>query len=173
MPVLNLSSGLTATPGKNNTSYNVISTEGEKMSTVALDPQVSDALGALAGRTIDHVFFVACGGSLSIMHPAKFMLDQASASLPSDVLNAAEFIARAPRRLRIPRHPFGPVVLWPRRAFFFPLDCNDCPSFSDHHNNSYSNVVDASMRLSRWDRACVGPRALFPGDGAFPIHDRF
>ena len=69
------------------------------MSTVALDPQVSDALGALAGRTIDHVFFVACGGSLSIMHPAKFMLDQASASLPSDVLNAAEFIARAPRRL--------------------------------------------------------------------------
>lgn len=64
-----------------------------------LNSEVADALAACAGRKIDHVFFVACGGSLSIMHPAKFMLDQASASLPSDVLNAAEFVARAPKRL--------------------------------------------------------------------------
>lgn len=62
-------------------------------------PDVADALKALAGRDTDHVFFVACGGSLSIMHPAKFMLDQTSASLPSDVYNAAEFTHRAPRRL--------------------------------------------------------------------------
>ncbi|MFC0200541.1 SIS domain-containing protein [Paracoccus rhizosphaerae] len=67
--------------------------------TIPLDQGVARALGAIEHQTIDHVFFVACGGSLSIMHPAKFMLDQASASLASDVYNAAEFISRGPRRL--------------------------------------------------------------------------
>jgi fructoselysine 6-phosphate deglycase len=62
-------------------------------------PDVAAALTALEGRATDHVFFVACGGSLSIMYPAKFMLDQTSASLPSDLYNAAEFTHRAPRRL--------------------------------------------------------------------------
>lgn len=65
----------------------------------ALDPGVDNALSALTSRKVDHVFFVACGGSLSIMHPAKFMLDQYSAALPSDVYNAAEFTHRAPKRL--------------------------------------------------------------------------
>ena len=60
---------------------------------------VADALAALDGRKVDHVFFVACGGSLSIMYPAKFMLDQYSATLPSDVYNAAEFTTRKPLRL--------------------------------------------------------------------------
>lgn len=69
------------------------------MPPITLDTGVSMALAAIAGHKPNHIFFVACGGSLSIMHPAKFMLDQASASLPSDVYNAAEFIARAPRRL--------------------------------------------------------------------------
>ena len=61
-------------------------------------PAVSAALSAIDAAALRHVFFVACGGSLSIMHPAKFMLDQHSA-LPSDVYNAAEFVARAPKRL--------------------------------------------------------------------------
>jgi fructoselysine 6-phosphate deglycase len=65
---------------------------------ILLDPGVEAALDALDGRVVDHVFFVACGGSLSIMHPAKFLLDQHSA-LPSDVYNAAEFTHRVPRRL--------------------------------------------------------------------------
>lgn len=69
------------------------------MSTVALDSGVAQALGRIENRKIDHVFFVACGGSLSIMYPAKFMLDQYSSALASDVYNAAEFTARAPRRL--------------------------------------------------------------------------
>lgn len=63
----------------------------------AFDPGVVAALSALE-RSPRHVFFVACGGSLSIMHPAKFLLDQ-HADLPSDVYNAAEFSARAPRTL--------------------------------------------------------------------------
>ena len=64
-----------------------------------LDSDVAEALAALDQRTVDHVFFVACGGSLSIMYPAKFMLDQYSAVLPSDVYNSAEFTHRAPRTL--------------------------------------------------------------------------
>lgn len=61
-------------------------------------PAVSAALSAIDIPALRHVFFVACGGSLSIMHPAKFMLDQ-HAAIPSDVYNAAEFVARAPKRL--------------------------------------------------------------------------
>ena len=61
-------------------------------------PAVSAALSSIDASALRHVFFVACGGSLSIMHPAKFMLDQHGA-LPSDVYNAAEFVARAPKRL--------------------------------------------------------------------------
>lgn len=61
--------------------------------------EVASALEALETRKTDHVFFVGCGGSLSIMYPAKFMLDQASPSLPSDIYNAAEFTHRAPKRL--------------------------------------------------------------------------
>ncbi|MBN9055689.1 MAG: SIS domain-containing protein, partial [Rhizobiales bacterium] len=64
----------------------------------AFDAGVVAALSALDAKSVKHVFFVACGGSLSIMHPAKFLLDQHS-PLPSDVYNAAEFVARAPRTL--------------------------------------------------------------------------
>lgn len=62
------------------------------------DAGVAAALSTLDMKSVEHVFFVACGGSLSIMYPAKFLLDQHSA-LPSDVYNAAEFVARAPRSL--------------------------------------------------------------------------
>lgn len=61
-------------------------------------PDVVRALGAVDADRLRHVFFVACGGSLSIMYPAKFMFDQ-HVTLASDVYNAAEFIARAPRLL--------------------------------------------------------------------------
>ena len=63
------------------------------------DAGVVVALSALDTASIKHVFFIACGGSLSIMYPAKFLLDEHS-PLPSDVCNAAEFVARAPRRRR-------------------------------------------------------------------------
>lgn len=64
-----------------------------------LDDGVANALAALDRRSLDHVFFVACGGSLSIMYPAKFMLDQYSAALTSDLYNSEEFCRRAPRTL--------------------------------------------------------------------------
>jgi len=64
-----------------------------------LNTDVRTALDQIARRRIDHVFFVACGGSLSVMYPAKFLLDQHSASLPSDCLNSDEFVCRDPRTL--------------------------------------------------------------------------
>ena len=67
--------------------------------TLALDDGVANVLCALDRRSVEHVFFVACGGSLSIMYPAKFMLDQYSAALTSDVYNSEEFCLRAPRAL--------------------------------------------------------------------------
>lgn len=66
--------------------------------TLSLHPDVTAALADIDTTALRHVFFVACGGSLSIMHPAKFLLDQHS-PLPSDVFNAAEFVARAPKSL--------------------------------------------------------------------------
>jgi fructoselysine 6-phosphate deglycase len=57
------------------------------------------ALAALSGHTIDHLFLVACGGSLSIMMPGKYFLDRHSRRLSSDIFNADEFVSRSPARL--------------------------------------------------------------------------
>jgi len=62
-------------------------------------PDVEAALELMRGRRIRHVFLVACGGSLSIMHPGKYFLDRFSAALTSDLYNADEFVARDPRIL--------------------------------------------------------------------------
>ncbi|RDE08867.1 SIS domain-containing protein [Pelagibacterium lacus] len=64
-----------------------------------LNPDISQALSAIAGREFGNVFLVACGGSLSIMHPGKYFLDRHSKVLNSDVYNADEFIARSPQKL--------------------------------------------------------------------------
>jgi fructoselysine 6-phosphate deglycase len=50
----------------------------------AFDAGVVAALSALDAKSVKHVFFVACGGSLSIMHPAKFLLEHPY-PLPSGV----------------------------------------------------------------------------------------
>ena len=64
-----------------------------------LNADVKKALDTLSGKTINHVFLVACGGSLSVMYPAKYLLDRHSAALPSDCYNAEEFVQRNPRTL--------------------------------------------------------------------------
>lgn len=69
------------------------------MSGSTLDADVRDALDAIAGRDIEQVYLVACGGSLAIMHPGKFVLDRHAPMLAADVLNADEFVRRAPARL--------------------------------------------------------------------------
>jgi fructoselysine 6-phosphate deglycase len=64
-----------------------------------LKADIKAALEALAGKTINHIFFVACGGSLAVMHPAKYLLDRQSAALTSDCYNSDEFVHRNPRTL--------------------------------------------------------------------------
>lgn len=57
------------------------------------------ALSALESRPLSQVFLVACGGSLSIMFPGKYLMDRLAPDLPCDALNADEFICRSPARL--------------------------------------------------------------------------
>ena len=64
-----------------------------------LNADVSEALRAIEGRRIDNVFLVACGGSLSIMHPGKYFLDRHAKALNSDMYNGDEFVARNPLKL--------------------------------------------------------------------------
>jgi fructoselysine 6-phosphate deglycase len=53
----------------------------------------------LKERTINHVYFVACGGSSAIMYPNKYILDREAKNLTSDVYSSNEFIHRNPRKL--------------------------------------------------------------------------
>ncbi len=66
---------------------------------IELNSDVQAALDGLALKTIKHVFFIACGGSLAVMHPAKYLLDRHSAALTSDCYNSDEFVHRDPRTL--------------------------------------------------------------------------
>jgi fructoselysine 6-phosphate deglycase len=68
-------------------------------SQVVVDPQVKNVLDALKGRTINHVYFVACGGSSAIMYPNKYIMDREAINIPSDVYSSNEFIHRNPRKL--------------------------------------------------------------------------
>ncbi|MGG1677894.1 SIS domain-containing protein [Neobacillus sp. NRS-1170] len=68
-------------------------------SQVVVDPQVQTVLDALKGRTIDHVIFVACGGSSAIMYPNKYIMDREALNVSSDVYSSNEFIHRNPRKL--------------------------------------------------------------------------
>jgi fructoselysine 6-phosphate deglycase len=65
----------------------------------ALNADIEAALAFLAAEPFSHVFLVACGGSLSIMHPGKYLLDRHSRTLNCDVYNSDEFVCRDPRKL--------------------------------------------------------------------------
>jgi len=68
-------------------------------SQVVVDQQVQKVLDALKERTINHVYFVACGGSSAIMYPNKYILDREAKQLTSDIYSSNEFIHRNPRKL--------------------------------------------------------------------------
>lgn len=61
--------------------------------------QIEEILEAFKGRTIDHVFYVACGGSSALMYPSKYFLDRESSNVTAEVYNSNEFIYRNPRTL--------------------------------------------------------------------------
>ena len=68
--------------------------------TLPTDAQIKAALAAVAGRpSVTDVYYVACGGSYSIMLPNQYAMDRHATSLAGHALNAAEFLARNPARL--------------------------------------------------------------------------
>jgi fructoselysine 6-phosphate deglycase len=61
--------------------------------------EVQKALDVLKEREIDRVFFVACGGSSSLMYASKYVLDRESKTIDSDLYSSNEFIYRNPKKL--------------------------------------------------------------------------
>ncbi|WP_223594283.1 SIS domain-containing protein [Neobacillus bataviensis] len=60
---------------------------------------VKNALEVFKKREIDRVYFVACGGSSSLMYVSKYVLDRESATIDSDLYSSNEFIHRNPQKL--------------------------------------------------------------------------
>lgn len=60
--------------------------------------QLDRVQGALKGRAIRNIYFVACGGSKAIFEPAQYICDL-EVETPSAVYTANEFIHRAPKAL--------------------------------------------------------------------------
>ncbi|NTF72678.1 SIS domain-containing protein [Rhizobium rhizogenes] len=70
------------------------------MTTKTTDSQIADALRAVKERdSVTDIFFVACGGSYAHMMPNQYIVEREAEKLSGIVLNAAEFKARAPKRL--------------------------------------------------------------------------
>ena len=70
------------------------------MLTETVETRISRALRAAAGRdAVTDLYFVACGGSYALMLANAYVVDRESAAIAGFAVNAAEFKARAPRRL--------------------------------------------------------------------------
>ncbi|MER8376109.1 SIS domain-containing protein [Mesorhizobium sp. M1396] len=64
------------------------------------DTQIANALNAVAAReNVTDIFFVACGGSYAQMLPNQYIVEREAKAIIGNALNAAEFKARAPKRL--------------------------------------------------------------------------
>ena len=61
--------------------------------------QIKAAVEAVRKKgTINHFYFVACGGSQAFMMPAQYLLDR-ELDIPSSVYSSNEFVYRAPKAL--------------------------------------------------------------------------
>lgn len=70
------------------------------MTTEKTDAQIKAALRAVAEReSVTDIYFVACGGSYAIMLPNQYIIEREAEQINGVALNAAEFKARAPKRL--------------------------------------------------------------------------
>jgi len=64
------------------------------------DEQIASALAAAKAReAVTDIYFVACGGSYALMLPNQLTIDREAETIAGHALNAAEFKARAPKRL--------------------------------------------------------------------------
>jgi fructoselysine 6-phosphate deglycase len=61
--------------------------------------QLEQIFEAYKQRTINRVFFVACGGSSALMYPSKYFLDCESSNITTEVFSSNEFIHRNPKSL--------------------------------------------------------------------------
>ncbi|SDE23092.1 fructoselysine 6-phosphate deglycase [Paenibacillus sp. UNCCL117] len=64
-----------------------------------VNEHVQRVLDAVKERSIERVFFVACGGSSSLMYSSKYILDREAETITSDLYSSNEFIHRNPRTL--------------------------------------------------------------------------
>ncbi|MBN9251214.1 MAG: SIS domain-containing protein [Mesorhizobium sp.] len=70
------------------------------MTTERINAQIGNALSAVAAReSVTDIFFVACGGSYAHMLPNQYIVEREAKAIIGNALNAAEFKARAPKRL--------------------------------------------------------------------------
>ena len=70
------------------------------MTTGDTDVQIARALQAVAAReSVADIFFVACGGSYAHMLANQYIVEREASVINGAALNAAEFKARAPKRL--------------------------------------------------------------------------
>lgn len=61
--------------------------------------QVEKILEAFKEKTINSVFYVACGGSSALMYPSKYFIDRESSSITAEIYSSNEFIYRNPKSL--------------------------------------------------------------------------
>ncbi|CAN7695921.1 SIS domain-containing protein [Mesorhizobium sp. LjRoot246] len=70
------------------------------MTTEQTDAQIANALNAVAAReNVADIYFVACGASYAHMLQAQNIVEREANAIVGNALNAAEFKARAPKRL--------------------------------------------------------------------------
>jgi fructoselysine 6-phosphate deglycase len=70
------------------------------MTTQQTDKQILNALNAVAAReNVTDIFFVACGGSYALMLHNQYIVEREAKAIIGNALSAAEFKARAPKRL--------------------------------------------------------------------------
>jgi fructoselysine 6-phosphate deglycase len=88
-------------PHRVNTRHILLSSNyGFQIMTEQTDTQIANALNAVAARKdVTDVFFVACGGSYAHMLPNQYVVEREASGIIGNALNAAEFKARAPKRL--------------------------------------------------------------------------
>ncbi|SDN06753.1 fructoselysine 6-phosphate deglycase [Fictibacillus solisalsi] len=61
--------------------------------------QVQAALEEVKKKTIENVFFVACGGSSALMYPSKYVIDREAKKIDAHLYSSNEFIHRNHNKL--------------------------------------------------------------------------
>ncbi|MFT4413725.1 SIS domain-containing protein [Fredinandcohnia humi] len=61
--------------------------------------EVEKVLDVFKQQDINRVYFVACGGSSSLMYTSKYVLDRESKTIDSDLYSSNEFVHRNPQKL--------------------------------------------------------------------------